>query len=204
MKDEPKVSKANKNTRYFLWTLVGIIIFAGIAWAGTIITDTTVTTDSGTYTNITADRINEVLYVDAGNADDIQVKIDMCPSLGCKIIIPSGTYEFTDRITMADNIHLEGAGESTILNFDSGTEYITAEPSTNYLKISNLRINANNVSTSLYRAINFSGANIHNEVHLNNLHIFEARRAININATNIYIKDSFFDDVADGIWISKN
>ena len=57
-------------------------------------------TGESNFTNVTAEKINEVLYVMAGNGSDIQAKIDMCPDGGCEIIIPKGTYLIDNQINI--------------------------------------------------------------------------------------------------------
>ncbi len=54
-----------------------------------------------------------IKYVEPGNANDIQAKIDACPNSGCMIIIPPGDYYITDSITIdhtRSNIILSGSG----------------------------------------------------------------------------------------------
>jgi len=87
-------SKSNK-FRNFIWTIVGIILMAGVIIATTTITDNSVTSPSGDYTNITADRINEVYYFD---------ELD-CTNNDC-----------TDNI----KTFLEGIKENSTIIFSSG------------------------------------------------------------------------------------
>ena len=56
-----------------------------------------------TATNISAETINDVYYVQAGNGSDIQAKIDLCEvrGKGCKIEIPVGIYNLTAQINIS-------------------------------------------------------------------------------------------------------
>ena len=100
IKENMKVDKKHKAIRYSLWTFFGILLMIGGVFATTVITDTNVNSPTGTYTNITSDRINEVLYVQAGNGSDIQVTLDECKNQNCTTYIPSGKYNITSTINL--------------------------------------------------------------------------------------------------------
>jgi len=95
---------SNKSNRFrnFVWTIVGIFLMFGLVFATTIISDTEIVTP----------KVNEVLYVTEGNANDIQVKIDLCNKSGCSIIIPPGNYDLNSRIYInhTNNLVIYGYG----------------------------------------------------------------------------------------------
>ncbi|MCA9486795.1 right-handed parallel beta-helix repeat-containing protein [Candidatus Woesearchaeota archaeon] len=74
-----------------------------------LVYSTTVISDQGIFT----DKLNQIYFVQENNGTDIQQKIDDCPSSGCKIVIPSGTYYVDQILIDTSNITLEGAGDST-------------------------------------------------------------------------------------------
>ena len=96
-------SKTKHKARNIIWTMFGIILIAGLAIATTTITENTISSE-----NVTAEKINEVLYVDAGVGSDIQVKIDMCPTTGCTVILPSSETEYilTQTLNLTSNLTL--------------------------------------------------------------------------------------------------
>ena len=86
-------------------------------------------------TNITAAGYNEnILFVEKNNGSDIQTQINKCPLKGCNIIIPSGDYNITSRITFTNgiknNVHITGIGYPK-LHMDStiSAEILTATKS---------------------------------------------------------------------------
>src|SRR3990167_6330539 len=85
-----------------------LIIFSIGIVASTVIRDTgqsvfTSNIDLGngnlTANEVNASKINNVLYVEAGNGSDIQAKIDEA-DVGTLIILPSGNYSITDTILL--------------------------------------------------------------------------------------------------------
>ena len=64
------------------------------------------------------DQISTIHYVEAGNASDIQAKIDSLPASGGMVFVPSGVYNLTAigaiSITKS-NVTLAGAGDSTVI-----------------------------------------------------------------------------------------
>ncbi len=75
--------------------------------ATTTITENNINTPTQDVVNITAERINSVLYVQAGNASDINPTISKCPVNGCKVIIPSGDYDLINTINLTSNLTFE-------------------------------------------------------------------------------------------------
>lgn len=153
-----KVGKKNVTLRYFLWTIFGIIMLSGLGFAGTIISDQGIIADSGLYdtfnvTNLTVDKINEVLYVEAGNFSDIQAKIDMCGSEGCKVVIPKGIYDATTgiNVTAIPSLVIEGNGKGTVLNITANLGASTAlfyGTDVQGFELRDLKIQGNNISDS--------------------------------------------------------
>lgn len=110
------------------WNILGfVIVSSAFVVAGTVVTKIT---DSV----IEVEKLNDVLYVDAGNVSDIQVKIDSCPANGCEVIIPSGDYALVNTINYTSNLTL-------IMN--SGAElYWDSNPTPNFLNDSkNITVN---------------------------------------------------------------
>jgi len=78
------------------------------------------------YNRYTIDNYKEVqntFYVTANSATDIQTKIDLCPSTGCTVKIPAGTYNIVTPINInnKNNLKLIGEGDDTILNVTDAT-----------------------------------------------------------------------------------
>lgn len=154
----------------------------GFRFGNSSITSTNITSD-----NITAKNIGGVIYAD--QYATIQDAIDACPSDGCDVYIPSGVYNISSQVVSGDgwignnqgillpsNIHLHGAGNSTILqnisannigtgsinvfNMISNKDYINGNTN---IKISDLSINlappnySDNGMNSWYNAIGFAG-----------------------------------------------
>ena len=95
-----KKNKKPNKTRNLVWTLFGILIMSGIVWATTTITDTGITTP----------EVNSILYVESGNGDDIQTKINSCSINGCTVVIPMGQYSISNQIDLISNLTLENYG----------------------------------------------------------------------------------------------
>jgi parallel beta-helix repeat protein len=96
---------------YSVWILVLITaVVITIAIATTVINENEVSTPS-----VSSDNISNILYVEPGNAADIQTKIDLCPSSGCKVIIPPGDYEISNTIQIPDDVTLQGSGIMTTI-----------------------------------------------------------------------------------------
>ena len=51
-------------------------------------------------------KAGKVLYVEAGNAEDIQATIDECPSDRCTVIIPAGNYALKKTVYLKSNLKL--------------------------------------------------------------------------------------------------
>ena len=117
-----------------------------------------------TYTNITADRINEVLYVEAGNYSDLTTKLNMCGSQGCKVHIPKGVYSVTTGTNLSaipsySSLVIEGDGKETILNVTSDIGAFSAVfygTDVGNIEIKNLKIQGNNISDSGIRLLGTS------------------------------------------------
>ena len=79
-------------------------------------------------------------YVEAGNASDIQAKIDSLPASGGMVFVPAGVYNTTAigaiNITKS-NVILRGAGESTVI-FTAGTNKLLNITNANYVSISDI------------------------------------------------------------------
>ncbi len=97
-----------------LCLIIGVLMFIGFVTAVTVITDTNVNSPTGTYVNISADRINEVLYVQAGNGSDIQATIDKAND-GDKIILEKGNYTITSSIILNKSVIFEGYGNESVI-----------------------------------------------------------------------------------------
>lgn len=86
---------------------------------------------------VTAENVNGVYYVQAGNATDIQTKINLCSSGGCNIILPKGIYELDDTLNIPyQGIVIKGqyfGGQK--YNYD---EAVTLIPSSSFDSSNNL------------------------------------------------------------------
>ena len=68
-------------------------------------------------TTLRGEDIGTILYVEADNATDIQVKIDALPSNGGMVYIPEGEYNIASELSITkDNVTLMGAGKSTVIS----------------------------------------------------------------------------------------
>ncbi len=136
--------------------LIGVMLFFAVGVIATsVITENNVQSPTGTFDNISADRINSVLYVQAGNGSDIQATIDKCPINGCKIIIPCGNYNIDTDIQIKSNISLIGNGECSIINGSNPTgnsNDALLELETNAIKISigNLKLIGDGKGSGIY------------------------------------------------------
>ena len=76
--------------------------------------------------NATDLRTNKILYVEPNNGSDIQTKINQCPSTGCTVIIPTGTYNTSPISFNKNNVRIESIeGAQIILQSGSNTSLIT-------------------------------------------------------------------------------
>lgn len=80
--------------------------------------------NEGNFSKVNLDSLNNIYYVQAGNASDIQTKINSA-SGGDKVIIPPGFYTVSSAIVLNKNVAISGEGFGTILNF-TGTGNISA------------------------------------------------------------------------------
>jgi len=156
MKKKRENKKLNNNQKWF-FVFFAVMILGFSVYASTIISDTNsffggnLDMKDNNITNvdsISADRINEVLYVQAGNGSDIQATIDKCSSDGCIVKIPKGRYNISSTILLPSNITLKGWGYSTLIYLDdaSNVNVINNSDKTtgnSYITILNLRIDGN-------------------------------------------------------------
>ena len=102
-----------------------VVVMAAFAVSTTTVTETLVSSPSGSYTNLQAtvmnitqlsvtnvnvSNLNNVLYVQAGNASDIQAKINLCDGVNsCTVIIPPSTanYTISTKIQLPSNMYLK-------------------------------------------------------------------------------------------------
>ncbi len=131
----------NNRLRNFVWTVFGMLLLVGVVFGATVITDDNVNSPTSTFTNVTADRINEILYVQAGNGSDINATINKCHTDGCTVIIPSGNYPLDNTVYLRSNLTLEiKQGASIYWNIGATPQIITDQQGTTY----NQMIYANN------------------------------------------------------------
>lgn len=190
------MNKTNTPHKKILITLL-CFLFIGTVYAVTTISDTAIFTTG----NVTSANINQVLYVQAGNASDINETIKQCGSNGCVVKIPCGTYNLDTQVTIKDKVFLEGFGECTIINRTGTGGRFKSDAEISDVRLSNFRFKGNNF-TSI--PITLDGGFKHNiqiyELHITNVHA----RAIQINGTNILIENNLIVNVTNGIGISKN
>lgn len=93
-------------------------------------------------TNIKTKSVNTIAYVMAGNGSDIVAKVDACPTTGCHVVIPNGTYVISSTIALKSNMILEGAGKGTIIQAASGFDgdMITGNGRVSDIIIQNLQL----------------------------------------------------------------
>lgn len=107
----------------FTFILLTTLIFVT---ALAIATQSKITDKTSTMQNLTLDvltandysltKFNEEYFVEAGNAADIQTKINLCSSGNCKVNIPAGTYALSSPIRLSQSgIQLSGAGAKATL-----------------------------------------------------------------------------------------
>lgn len=161
---------------------------------------------------VTADSINNVLYVQAGNASDIQAKIDI--SSNNNVHIPCGEYIINNPISINNNkLYLVGDGECTILihnDTDQSSNHgviFNSSVNISYLELSNFVIDGKNKTV---RGVIWLGNNngyVHNMIRINHLHIKDINSTnsttIDIMAYNSVIEDNLIEGVRSGIGIGS-
>lgn len=90
-------NKTPTNTHKWFFTLAALFVLSVTVYAATVISDTQITTPI----------VNTILYVEAGNAGDIQAKINQANN-GDKIILPDGFYNIENTIVINKSITFEG------------------------------------------------------------------------------------------------
>ncbi len=196
-KNESKLNNLfRRNKTVFMLAFFFIFLGVGIL-ATTTITNTNVNSPTGTYTNLSADSINEVLYVQAGNGSDIKRAIDACTTDGCEIILPEGNLTITTTINLDKDILLRGNGEATVIypNGDFDVVHMNSTRSS----VRDLKIDTSNVASYSSNAIVFDddiryGAS---REHLSNLYI-DGTRNDTTGSSGILFKD---DDGAGITWV---
>ena len=157
--------------------------------------------------NATDLRTNKILYVEPNNGSDIQAKINQCGNTGCKVVIPTGTYNLQTELTIYNYTFLQGAGVgATILNISGNYSVITSFTPSQYISITDMQIYCNSTSN-----INSTGIYLiePSNVYMNNLLIKSCYYGIYIDgennvsgvgrATNIVSENNFV-----GISVVKN
>ena len=174
-KQKTKESMLNNFARRNKTVLFIAFFFAFLAisvLAATTITDTNVDSPTGTYTNLSADSINSVLYVDAGNGSDIQVKIDLSAGGQEVRITEPGTYNL-DSTLSTTNGDILIMSEGVILNVTGDFNGINLSTTGN-VHISGGRIN---VPTDTYT---------HSAIYLNPSTDISSTNPIIIEDINLY------------------
>jgi len=115
-KNESKLNNLfRRNKTVFMLAFFFIFLGVGIL-ATTTITNTNVNSPTGTYTNLSADSINEVLYVQAGNETDLRLKINQSRDAGGGVVeVPVGTYNIVNTINLSGDVIVRGQGVQTII-----------------------------------------------------------------------------------------
>lgn len=105
----------------FLTMIFGGIVFGAVRVADNYIIDT------NNDLEINASKINQVLYVQSGNASDIQVQLDANPSItgGGTVVIPAGNYPLMGQQNLTSNLTL-------IIEQGASIYWSTGEPQINY------------------------------------------------------------------------
>ena len=104
----------------------------------------------------TAGKLNGTVFVDGVQYTTIQSAIAACPTSGCEVVIPSGTYNLSSEVTLATasggNYKLCGAGSSTILNITGTNKALhitgTAGTTLSRVKVCNMTIQSNSSGTA--------------------------------------------------------
>ena len=184
--------------------IIILILVMSMVYAVTTITDTNVNSPTGTYVNITASQINNVFYVQAGNASDIQKKIDLCNGW-CKIIVPKGDYDLVNTINLTSNLTFE-INQGAEIHADSvvGLTIFTDLQ----LDTSNALIYANNLDNlNFYNYGLIGDANINHVLFLNNSRKVDIRGGFIrgsygiynsrfVNIEEIFVPDEYFGQIS--------
>ena len=134
---------------------------AGLVYA-TVISDT----------EVSSNKINNILYVQPNNATDIQTRINQCPASGCTVVIPCGVYNLNYIANISSNTTIRGEGMCSLINATTGNYFSTA---------------ANNYNIEV-RELHFKGSNRFIE--------FVTNEALNTTQSrNFIIKNNFVEDV---------
>lgn len=128
--------------------------------------------------NLNVAQFNKVITVDGvtypATGAGIQAAINDLPAEGGKIFIPAGTYSVTATITIPSNAWIEGAGkDATILELADGVNAsMMYSTGTSEIKISSLRLDANNVGNT--------GTDLHG------IYLYDVNRAV---IEDVYVYD---------------
>lgn len=142
-------SKTKHKARNIIWTMFGIILIAGLAIATTTITENTITSE-----NVTFEKINEVLYVDAGVGSDLELKINQSRDSGGGIVmLPPGTYTTSGTINLSGDVIVKGAGVSSIIK--ASGDYDVFLMCGGFTRLENLQIKTDEVAGYNSSAISF-------------------------------------------------
>ena len=204
------------NKKFALLTIISIAVIGLVAGTGINAND---------FINNNNNITNAALwihYVEAGNASDIQVKIDSLPASGGVVFVPTGVYNTTAvgaiSITKS-NVTLVGAGESTMI-MTAGSNYLVNVTNAEYVSITDIRLTGKNKATNM----NWSDitncelsslyliSSSHNIIANNNmaeiwlLSSSEHNKIINNNIYygdyySIYIEDSDFNTIGSNIMV---
>ncbi len=129
--------------------------------------------------NLSVAQFNKVITVDGvaypATGAGIQAAINDLPAEGGKVFIPAGTYYVTATINIPSNAWIEGAGKNaTILELADGVNgSVLQSLTTSNIKISSLRINANDAGNT--------GTDLHG------VYLYDAERVL---VEDVYIYDS--------------
>lgn len=181
----------SKSFVFLAWIILGLIIFGGASYALTVINDQT----------ITSPQVNSILYVQAGNASDIQAKIDLCSPDGCLVIIPPGSYLQTSDITIKSNLTIQGSGYGTvIIKAGEDVNIISNSDASNVVFTDFTYIINGDVGTGVGYPFDFAGGNKFDNFHFNNLHLVNGSQiTLKYRGTDLNVINCFFDNVFAGI-----
>ncbi|MHA1895109.1 MAG: LamG-like jellyroll fold domain-containing protein [Candidatus Helarchaeota archaeon] len=178
-----------KRLRHFVMPVIILLAtISVVVFADTIIRDSgyVLENEEGNVlvNNITADRINEVLYVQVGNATDIQTKLNSAND-GSILMLPCGTYVIDTSISLpvGKKVKIEGVDKNCVI-----------------LQVNNTRdgFTANNNTYAHFESVTFSSNG--DFATIGETNAIMAIRNYEANASVDYeIKDCIFQNLTNGL-----
>jgi parallel beta-helix repeat protein len=156
--------------------------------------------------DMTAGKINNVVFVDGVTYTTIQDAIDALPATGGKVMIPEGTYTLTTELTIPNNnITIEGTGDGTIIEASTNITLIDANNRTG-INIHKVAFSYNSATHTLRRGVDFTRVRNSKvtECNFTNCYYGVYMPSINGEAKFNIVSNNSFVGCLNGIYISSS